>query len=178
MAEETQHSGSRASMKILITGPECCGKSTFAQEMSEKSGIAWQPEYARQYLIDNGPEYDQGDLLKIAKSHYDLVQQLEGSYILDTYLLNILIWSEYKYGQCHPWIPSQWRYERFDLIFLLKPTLAWVQDGLRELENERESVFDLFKRKLEIQNRQFEILDPSDKVALDKAIAKTIPFLK
>lgn len=135
------------------------------------------PEHARDYLNENGPEYKQEDLLKIAQKHHDLYQKQVKPCILDTYLLNIIIWSEHKYGVCHPWIKSQWRYTKFEQIFLLRPTIVWVQDGLRELENERASIFELFQKNLEMQNRQFEIIDVNKPSDIEKAISKTIPFI-
>ena len=148
-------------MRILITGPECSGKSTLAKALSNKLDIPTLSEYARTYLENNGSSYTQEDLLIIAQTHHELYLSytLKQPLILDTYLLNIKIWSEVKYGQCHPWIIEQLKdLEDMDLILLLEPDLPWVQDGLREAEDSRYELFEVYKKELEPLGLAYEVI--------------------
>ena len=141
-------------MRILITGTESTGKSTLAAALSETLGWTWVPEYARLYLEENGKGYTQQDLLKIAKGHFKQVKKYkaEQPLILDTYLLNIKIWSLEKYGTCHPWISHQ--LERsveeklYDQVLLCTPDLTWIQDGLRENPKSANRLHQIFISEL------------------------------
>ncbi len=103
-----------------------------AKRLSDHLGIAWLPEYARTYLELHGPSYTESDLLSIAKGQHNLVPDDDRSFILDTYLLNIKIWSEEKYGRCDSWITDILAQASFDMVLLTAPDLPWIQDDLRE----------------------------------------------
>ena len=53
--------------KIVVLGPESTGKSTLCAALAAHYQTIWTPEYARQYLIENGTKYNYDDLLTIAK---------------------------------------------------------------------------------------------------------------
>jgi len=53
--------------KIVVLGPESTGKSTLCAALAVHYQTIWTPEYARQYLSENGTKYTYDDLLKIAK---------------------------------------------------------------------------------------------------------------
>ena len=83
--------------KIIVTGPESCGKTTLCDAISKQFKIPYNKEYAREYLTEIGREYSKKDLLKIA------IKQLKNEknrFLLDTDLITIKIWSIYKYGDC------------------------------------------------------------------------------
>lgn len=58
--------------KIVIIGPESAGKSTLCQQLAEHYNTLWCPEYAREYLLTNGKNYNYEDLLIIAKGQLAL----------------------------------------------------------------------------------------------------------
>ena len=84
--------------KIIVTGPECSGKTTLIKKLSQHFKISFAKEYAREYLEKNGLVYEQNDLLKIAQKQIEKEKKFN---LLDTDLLTIKIWSEYKYGNCN-----------------------------------------------------------------------------
>ena len=151
-------------MKILITGTECTGKSTLAASLSKTLDCPWIPEYARTYLDTNGPEYTEQDLLYIAEGHHKLVckYDAEQPLILDTYLLNLKIWSMVKFGNCNPWISNQLALavenQIFDKVFLCAPDLPWKQDGLRENQKSADSLHQLFISELEILQLDYFVI--------------------
>ena len=102
-------------MRILITGPESSGKSTLGLALSKEIGIPYIPEIARSYLETLNGDYDPKDIEAIAKLN---IQSLEGirtdhSFIHDTYLLNLIIWMQVKYGSNPSWIDTEWSEARF-----------------------------------------------------------------
>ena len=44
--------------KIVAIGPESTGKSTLCQQLAQHFNTTWCPEYAREYLNQNGVKYD------------------------------------------------------------------------------------------------------------------------
>jgi len=53
--------------KIVIIGPESTGKTTLSEELAKHFNTICCPEYAREYLSQNGTSYNYSDLLKIAQ---------------------------------------------------------------------------------------------------------------
>ena len=58
-------------IKIIITGPECSGKSTLSKSLAEHFQSPLLHEYARVYISKLKRKYTQKDLLKIAKTQFD-----------------------------------------------------------------------------------------------------------
>ena len=58
--------------KIVILGPESTGKSTLCEELAQHYDALWCPEFAREYLLTYGMNYDYDDLLTIAKGQLAL----------------------------------------------------------------------------------------------------------
>ena len=54
-------------IKIAVIGPESTGKSTLTEQLANHYRTAWCPEFAREYLKENGTDYSFDDLLNIAR---------------------------------------------------------------------------------------------------------------
>ncbi|MFY7965197.1 MAG: AAA family ATPase [Chitinophagaceae bacterium] len=63
--------------KIVVIGPESTGKSTLCSQLAAHYKTLWCPEFARQYLIDNGTNYTFDDLATIAKGQLELEAEYE-----------------------------------------------------------------------------------------------------
>jgi len=151
-------------MKILITGPESSGKSTTAQELVGVLDGTLLSEYARTYLQENGLQYTKEDLTTIAKQHHiNFNNIIKGNtkkpIVCDTFLLNIKIWSDVKYGSCDPWIINALEQIQFDVILLMKPNIPWVNDPLRESKDSRDLLFQIYQQELEKLNWKYFIID-------------------
>ncbi|MEE2700246.1 MAG: ATP-binding protein [Bacteroidota bacterium] len=141
-------------LKVIITGPESSGKTTLCKALSEHFNISFVEEFSRKYLDRNGTNYTQSDLLEIAKAQLKMEklatnnQQLS---LYDTDLITIKIWSNYKYGFCDSWILEQIEKQRTEnrLYLLCKPDIPWEADPLRENSNDREVLFEIYKKELE-----------------------------
>jgi NadR type nicotinamide-nucleotide adenylyltransferase len=58
--------------KVVIIGPESTGKSSLCELLAQHYASLWCPEFAREYLVTNGKDYDFDDLLFIAKGQLAL----------------------------------------------------------------------------------------------------------
>ena len=127
--------------KIVTIGPESTGKSTLCKLLAEHYKTTWVPEYAREYLLKNGKDYQYNDLLKIAEGQIALEEKIcdeieannnSSLVIIDTDLLVIKVWSEFVFNKCDNSILTQIANRKYDLYILCKPDLPWVKDELRE----------------------------------------------
>lgn len=169
---------------ICITGPECTGKTTLAEFLSEQYNVPLIAEHARIYLEKLNRHYEQNDLLEIAKAHAFAISDLLVTNItdapfvvIDTDLTTIKIWSEEKFGNVAEELLSLYNNERFDLYLLCKPDLPWVQDGQRENPHDRNRLFELYKKELEAEGKNFRIVNGKGDVRTGIAIGAIAEFL-
>ena len=143
--------------KIIITGPESSGKTTLCNALSKHFNLPFSKEYAREYLEKLNSNYTQDDLLKIAKGQ---LQTENGLQLLDTDLITLKIWSEYKYGSCDNWILTQIEKQKIENRFYLicKPDIPWQADKQRENPNDREELFKIYKQELDDLGHKYFIV--------------------
>lgn len=122
--------------KIAVIGPESTGKSTLSAALARALHTVWVPEYARGYIAQLERSYTEEDLLVMAEgqlsSEDDLAAKADKTLICDTDLYVIKVWSEHKYGRCHPWILAQIAERKYDLYVLTYIDTAWEHDPQRE----------------------------------------------
>lgn len=157
-------------MKILICGPESTGKTSLAINLSEALSCKWIPEQARTYLEFQGPDYVYEDIEKIARAHVETVKDAwNEDLILDTFLLNLKIWSEDKFGQCASFIEENINQFKFDLILLLQPDLEWEPDPLRENPQDRDRIFKLYDEAFRQMGIAFYIIGGVGETRFEKS---------
>lgn len=134
--------------KIVVIGPESTGKSTLCQQLAQHYETVWCPEFAREYLLTNGTNYEFDDLLTIAKGQLALEdeytarleQQSEpllenGGHIplfIDTDMYVMKVWCEFVFNKCHHLVLDEITKRQYDLYLLCNIDLLWVKDELRE----------------------------------------------
>jgi NadR type nicotinamide-nucleotide adenylyltransferase len=134
--------------KIVIIGPESTGKSTLCKQLAEHFETAWCPEYAREFLLSNGKNYDFDDLLTIAKGQLALEDEYtiaieknslplleDGGSLplfIDTDMYVMKVWCEFVFEKCHPFILHEIIKRKYDLYLLCNVDIPWVKDELRE----------------------------------------------
>lgn len=122
--------------KIAVIGPESTGKSTLSEGLAAQLQTVWVPEYARAYLESLGRPYTEEDLLEMACGQLEMEDQLSHKankfLICDTDLSVIRVWSEHKYGRCHPWVLERIAERKYDLYVLTDIDIEWQHDPLRE----------------------------------------------
>ena len=157
--------------KIIITGPESSGKTTLCKNISLLLNIPFAEEYARKYLKKIKKDYNQDDLIKIAKGQ---LKSEKNKKILDTDLITIKIWSNYKYGTCDKWILDQIKKQknRNRIYLLCKPDLPWETDPLRENPKDRMKLFQIYKEEISELAHRYYIISKRNRDA--KSIAKIL----
>ena len=150
-------------LKIIVTGPESSGKTTLCKVLSTHFKIPFTEEYAREYLNNLEGDYTQSHLLEIAKGQ--LLSE-HNAQILDTDLITMKIWSNYKYGNCDRWILEQIEKQKTENRFYLlcKPDIPWKTDPLRENPANREELFKIYKGELEKLHHNYFIVEGEERI--------------
>lgn len=163
---------------IVVTGAECSGKTTLATQLSKRWDRPLVPEIARKYL-EKTPNYKRDDLLRIAKQQHkkerEILNQSFNKIICDTDLLVIMIWSEFKYGKCDPWIYNTFEknleQNKSDRHYLLCDyKIPWEHDGLRENPNNRSELFNRYTEKLQHYALAHSLVAGGEKERLEKIL--------
>lgn len=181
--------------KIVIIGPESTGKSTLCKQLAEHYNTLWCPEYAREYLLKNGMDYNYDDLLHIAKrqvaleeeyiqlaiGNMQLAKSSQGSQLtaqsskllfLDTDMYVLKVWCEFVFHKCHRYILDQIVQRKYDMYLLCNTDLPWVKDELREYPDleTREKLFEMYKDCMINQYTPWVIISGNEEMRLKTAI--------
>ena len=150
-------------LKIIVTGPENSGKTTLCKSLSKHFKIPFIEEYARGFLDELGRDYKQDDLLEIAKGQ--LLSE-HNAQILDTDLITIKIWNNYKYGNCNQWIFEQIERQKTEKRFYLlcKADIPWEGDPQRENPNDRVELFASYKQELDNLGHNYFIVEGENRI--------------
>lgn len=161
-------------IKVAITGPESSGKTTLTKALAEHYGVAPIPEYAREFLEENGLEYSQADLDDIAEGHEENLQifltESSPINVVDTDFVVLKVWSEYKYGFASSQINSLVSQNHFDLHILCAPDIPWEEDVMRENPDDRHVLFERYISTLNSFKKDFIIVNGSHADRLKKSI--------
>ncbi len=149
--------------KIIILGPESTGKSTLCEQLAQHYDTTWCPEFAREYLLANGINYEFDDLLTIARGQLALedeyVTTLERNSLpmleddchlplfVDTDMYVAKVWCEFVFGKCHRFILDEIIKREYDLYLLCNIDLPWIKDELREYPDiqSRKRLYNIYK---------------------------------
>ncbi len=192
--------------KIVIIGPESTGKSTLCEMLSQHYQTEWCPEFAREYLLTNGTQYNHDDLLTIAKGQVALEEEfalktvdslpltvdgrkeysgqqspVPGQFLfLDTDMHVMKVWCEYVFNDCHTWILNRIAERKYDLYLLCKPDLPWVKDELREYPNEkpRQELYHIYRDLLVHQHTPWVEISGGYEARLSAAIEAVDGLMK
>ncbi|MBP9080400.1 MAG: ATP-binding protein [Flavobacteriales bacterium] len=165
-------------LKVVVTGPECSGKSTMSQALADHFGVPWVPEMARPFLDELARPYVESDLRSIAElqlytEEERALEQDPGTpdlLICDTDLITIRIWGEEKYGRSHPWIVKQTQERTYDLWLLCMPDIPWVYDPQRENPHDRDRLFEVYRKTLERLGKAYVVISGEVDERLKQAV--------
>ncbi|MEO6758790.1 MAG: AAA family ATPase [Saprospiraceae bacterium] len=140
--------------RIALLGPESSGKSYLTELLANHFNTVFVEEYGRTYCEKFGMDLTELDFAHIAGGQLyredEMALQANQLLFCDTDLIITQAWSEiYFQGRCQPWILWADHTRRYDLFLLLKPDIPWQNDGLREYEDQRESMFLRLQQELE-----------------------------
>lgn len=160
--------------KIVVVGPESTGKSTLCEQLAAHYQTSWIPEYAREYLVENGTDYSYENLFEIAKGQMRLEDDFTQTWhlergkelnktkykltgpaashlgyplFIDTNLYVLKVWSEIAFNKCDNRVLTQIASRQYDLYLLCNPDLPWTPDALREYPDlkTRERIYHHYK---------------------------------
>lgn len=151
--------------KVVIIGPESTGKSTLTEQLATHYQTVWCPEFAREYLKENGTDYSFDDLLNIARGQITLEDNLltqakNNFYFIDTDMYVMKVWCEVAFNNCHTWILKQIAARNYDLFLLCDTDLPWIKDDLREYPDleTRRRLFKMYKDLLVTQRTKWAVI--------------------
>jgi nicotinamide riboside kinase len=168
-------------IRIAITGPECCGKSTLCNWLSERIFDARVvKEYAREYLQKKGNNYaySQEDVLLIARKTSELLTKAFKSHsdalIVDTDFYVLDIWWRERYGESNEEISLMKETYDFDLYLVCQPDLPWESDPLRENEKDRDRLFALYMEDLFNDGKTVEVVKGTGELRMQEVLEKIL----
>lgn len=139
-------------LRVVITGPECTGKTTLAKALAAQLRAPCVPEAARTYVEMKGiagHDLTRADVDPIARAHIaaeDLARSMNPPVIvLDTDLVSTVAYARHYYGTCPDWIEVEARTRSTGLYFLCAPDIPWVSDGVRDRPENRDAMFEHFR---------------------------------
>lgn len=159
-------------IRIAITGPESCGKTSLADAVAKHYQTDFVPEFSREFLMQSGGKYSQNDLDIIAKGQIESIKNSGANKILisDTDMVVMYIWSMVVYGKVSPFIQDALKNQQFDLYILCDTDVAWTYDPLRENEFDRDDLFERYYKKLRELKYNFIIVKGAPELRLKEAV--------
>jgi NadR type nicotinamide-nucleotide adenylyltransferase len=138
---------------IVLTGPECTGKSTLARELAVQLDASLALEYARFYVARQGVALGAADVEPIARGQIagedEARHATRHTLVKDTDLVSTVVYAHHYYGACPAWIEQQAQHRLAHVYLLLAPDVPWLADGLQRDDPERRvACYDLFNRTL------------------------------
>ncbi|MBI3135243.1 MAG: ATP-binding protein [Bacteroidetes bacterium] len=166
-------------IRVAITGPESCGKTSLAEALAAHYKTTFVPEYSREFLMQSGGKYSQEDLDTIATGQQESIQNFTNGPLLisDTDMIVMYIWSVVVYGKASPLIQKLVQQQVFDLYILCDTDVPWTYDPLRENEYDRDELFKSYYKKMRELNLNFIIVRGAAEERLQAAV-KAIDTLK
>ena len=136
--------------KVCFYGPESTGKTTMAKHLADVYQTEYVPEVAREMITSN--DFTEDDIIRIGYAQtervLERVKTANKLLFCDTDLITSQIYSQTYLHRVPDILYELERLIKYDLYFLFDIDLPWVDDGLRDLGNQRNEMYDVFKNEL------------------------------
>lgn len=154
-------------LRIVLTGSECTGKSTLAEQLGLHYKVETVPEYLREYFEQKNGSLSIEDTIPIAKGQLEAERLIESKgynpLINDTDALSSVIYARHYFGRCPEFIEEILNNRHCDLYILCGTDIKWQADGQRDRPEQREYMQGLFRNELITRKLNFiEITGSAD----------------
>ena len=177
--EEIPKQSTADSLRIVIFGPESCGKSTLAQQLAAHFDTVWVPEYMRPYLQEKldttGLKISKDDLIPIARGQMmaenAAAESANKLLFCDTDLLQLEVYSKYYYeGFVPKALTAAVDQNIYYHYLLVNIDIPWVKDDLRDRPEERLTLFRIFEDTLKSRDIPYHLISGQGDERLQNAI--------
>ncbi|WAI87718.1 Trifunctional NAD biosynthesis/regulator protein NadR [Psychrobacter sp. SC65A.3] len=179
----TQHTP-KSVIKVAVLGAESTGKTTLCRDLAAHFDCPWVPEYMRTYLQakwdDEQLTCTWDDLLPIAQGQILLENKLakqvsqtsNGHHYLfcDTSLFELMVYSNWYYGDCPEVLTQAALVHHYDLILLTDVDTPWVADDLRDSPHQRDEISAYFADQLTAYNKPFQSIGGAREVRVQQVV--------
>jgi len=152
---------------IVVTGPECAGKTMLCKELSRNLDCPWVPEYSVEYLDSLSGKYELKDLVEIAIEQrqriFDAAAESE-FVIADTACLVLKVWAEVRFKEVPAIIEGWWKEAENYTYLLCTPDLPWEPGQYRENPSDRDELFEKYRQHLWEGDRNFAVINGRNRV--------------
>ncbi len=162
-------------IRVVITGPECTGKSTLTIQLAEHYSTMYIPEYAREYISGLSRPYNYSDVEHITRIQIrqkdEYSRCAKGLLFLDTYLIITKVWFDLVYHRRPPWLDLELARNEINLYLLCDIDIPWEPDPVRENGGRmRENLLRLYRSELEERGLHYRLVTGSGEQRLRNAI--------
>jgi nicotinamide riboside kinase len=160
-------------VRIVVTGSECTGKTTLAHDLAAAYGVECVPEFVRDFVntIGGRPQFsDHGPIARGQKALEDEYRARAGALLFhDTDLLSTVAYCRAYFDRCPEWIEAAAIDRQATLYFLCDIDVPWSADGLRDRPDRRPEMHALFESVLTEARAKYVVLRGSRAVRLADA---------
>jgi len=146
--------------KICFYGPESTGKSVMARHLAEFYNTEFVPEVAREVVSSN--DFTVDDIIKIGYDQTYRVLEKENTankiLFCDTDLITTQIYCRQYLGVVPDVLYELEKRITYDQYFLFDIDVPWIADGMRDLSDNRQEMFNVFKHQLEVRDIKYKLV--------------------
>jgi NadR type nicotinamide-nucleotide adenylyltransferase len=150
------------SLRIILFGSECTGKTTLARRLAERFVAPWAEEFVREFYDRKGYDPEFADLDPIARGQIASEEEAEARadrvVFFDASLLSTVVYAHHYYGRCPAWIEHEAEARLGDLYLLCEIDCPWSADSMRDRGERREEMQALFREALVSRGVRVEAL--------------------
>ena len=141
-----------STIRIVVTGSECTGKTTLANALAKAYGVECVPEFVRGFVdsIGGRPQFsDHGPIARGQKALEDEYRARATALLFhDTDLLSTVAYCRAYFDRCPEWIQAAAIDRQAALYLLCDIDVPWVADGMRDRPDRRPEMHALFETVL------------------------------
>lgn len=164
---------------FCLYGPESTGKSVMAETLSKHYNTVWVSEVAREMITSN--DFSREDIIEIGRAQTERIFQQKKKanklLICDTDLITTQIYSRQYLKVVPPILYQMENMMKYDHYFLFDIDVPWVADGMRDLSEKREEMFNVFKQELERRRIDYTLVQGNWEQRLACVIKKIDTYL-